>query len=246
MELHNTDPMTMYEGKIYSIIVAAGSGTRFGSKLPKQFCELQGLPVVMHAIRAMRRAIPEAVTAVVVSADAVELWRGLCAKYDFESPTVAIGGSTRWQSVKHALTALGITEDTEGIVAIHDGARPLPPVDMIQRAIHAMALPLNGQPTQGVIPAIAVTDSLRVTSPDGSSEAVDRSRFRAVQTPQVFDARLLARAYTLPYDDRFTDDASVMAAAGFRSIAIVEGDNRNLKITHPDDIRIAEILTERR
>lgn len=226
---------------VTAIIVAGGTGSRFGADIPKQYCLLEGRPVLMHAIDAMRRALPGARLAVVISREMESLWHELCEEHRFDSPQIVYGGATRWESVANALSALGITGDTDGIVAIHDGARPLPSPDMTRRVIDVASR------HHGAIPATAVTDSLRVIDPaTGTSHPVDRSLYRAVQTPQAFPAKLLADAYHLPYNPAFTDDASVMMAAGYGDIALVEGDPCNIKITHPADIEIAAIMRSHR
>ncbi|MCM1518045.1 MAG: 2-C-methyl-D-erythritol 4-phosphate cytidylyltransferase [Pseudoflavonifractor sp.] len=234
--MENTYTASPETDPIYVIIVAAGTGSRFGADKPKQYCDLAGRPVLMHTIDAMRGALPEAQIAVVISEAMESLWLELCDRHGFDSPMTVYGGATRWESVGNALRALGITTETPGIVAVHDGARPLAPRDMTLRVINAVP----GH--DGAIPAVRVTDSLRVVLSDGGSKAVDRALYRAVQTPQGFKAGALAGAYALPYREEFTDDASVMTAAGLTDIVMVEGDERNIKITHPDDIRIAEIM----
>lgn len=221
------------------IVVAAGSGRRFGGEVPKQFCLLGGRPVLMHTIEAFAEAVPQAQISVVLSADMVDRWREMCQKYDFKVPhSVVEGGATRWESVKHGVEAM-VDENPGATVLIHDGARPLVDEKTIKRVIGAA---VN---TDGALPAVTVTDSLRRVSADGSmmgSEAVDRSDFRAVQTPQGFKLWRLREAYRQPYQKEFTDDASVMAAAGFDNIVLVEGSPRNIKITNPDDLAIAEVL----
>ncbi len=118
---------------------------------------------------------------------------------------------------------------------IHDGARPLVDTATVERVINA------AKNHDGAIPTVAVTDSLRKIESNGNSLNVDRSSYRAVQTPQGFIASKLIRSYELPFDPLFTDDASVMAAAGFHDMALVEGNISNIKITHPLDIDIAEL-----
>lgn len=221
----------------YIIVVAAGSGTRFGAEIPKQFCLLAGKPVVMHAIDRLREAKPEAHVIIVISRDEETRWRGICKTYGFDSPTVAFGGATRWDSVKNGLAAIPPDAKPNSVVLIHDGARPLVDSPTVWRVCGAT---LN---TDGAIPAIAVSDSLRMVDEDGvGSEAVDRGRFRAVQTPQGFSLWRLREAYSRPYQNHFTDDASVMAEAGFENIFLVEGNPDNIKITNPRDIAIAEAI----
>ncbi len=220
----------------YVIIVAAGSGSRFGSEIPKQFLDLQGKPVVAHAVDAFRNALPDAEIRLVLSEEMIPLWNGLCAEHGFESPIIVPGGATRWESVKNALSSLS-EAPASATVMIHDGARPLVGSDVILRAAAA------ARNTDGAIPAIPVTDSLRQMDADGvRSTPANRTGFRAVQTPQAFSLWRLREAYTLPYQDDFTDDASVLAAAGFDNIVLTKGSHENIKITTPVDLLIARAI----
>jgi 2-C-methyl-D-erythritol 4-phosphate cytidylyltransferase len=221
----------------YIIIVAAGSGSRFGADIPKQFCLLKGKPVVMHAIERLKEACPSATVILVISASEQDNWNDLCCKYNFSSPTIAFGGATRWESVKNGLAAIPADAKPNSVVLIHDGARPLVDTATVKRVCGAT---IN---TDGAIPAVEVADSLRKLSEDGvTSEPADRSQYRAVQTPQGFLLWRLLEAYSLPYQTCFTDDASVMADAGFDNIFLVEGNPNNIKITNPRDIAIAEAI----
>jgi 2-C-methyl-D-erythritol 4-phosphate cytidylyltransferase len=222
------------------IIVAAGSGSRFGGDMPKQFLPLCGKPVLLHTIEAFRHAVPDAHIIVVLSPDMMEFWQGLCAANGAESPQIVTGGATRWESVKNAVNAIS-TDDGDSVVLIHDGARPLVPAEVILRTIEA------SQTSDGAIPVVPVTDSLREYSPDHTtSQPVDRANYCAVQTPQAFPIAKLRKAFTHPYSHEFTDDASVMAAAGMTDIALVEGSKHNIKITTPIDMRLAEaIITDK-
>lgn len=215
---------------IYNIIVAAGSGSRFGASLPKQYCLMNGRPVLMHTIENMRSALPGSPIILVLSADFVDYWRDLCKEYSFESPQVVLGGDSRWQSVKNAIDV--VPDDAE-VISVHDGARPIVNKDMVARLIGAL------DNVYGVIPVISVTDSLRMINENGS-EPVERSKYKAVQTPQVFYAKVLKEAYSMPFNESFTDDASVLAALGY-DVALVEGDAYNIKITNPLDIEVAQI-----
>lgn len=217
----------------YAIIVAAGSGSRFGGDTPKQFCMLGDMPVLMHTVKRIGRALPQAKLAIVLNDSYVGLWEKMCERYGFVSPLVVSGGATRWESVKRALESLN--PDAESIVYIHDGVRPVVPSAMMKNIAKAIAI------SDAVIPAIPVTDSLRRINADGSSEAEDRSALVAVQTPQAFRAGKLMAAYRLPFSDNFTDDASVYEAAGYGSPVLVEGSPLNIKITHPRDIEVAAL-----
>lgn len=223
------------EQPIINIIVAAGSGSRFGAALPKQFCLLNDRPVLMHTIEHMRQAMPHSRIIVVLSSDFVDYWAELCQKHDFASPAIVVGGDSRWKSVKNALDSIANDVTPSTIITVHDGARPIVDPKMVTRVIDA------ARQHSGAIPAIAVTDSLRMIDNDGNSRPVNRAMFRAVQTPQAFNGQQLFKAYSLPYQSDFTDDASVMAAAHFDDIVLVEGSPSNIKITHPNDIEIAKI-----
>ena len=225
--------MAAGNANITAVIVAAGSGQRYGSRLPKQFCPLAGRPVLMHTVTAMRRALPGARVVLVLSPAMTDYWRELCRSHNFDSPEVVTGGATRWESVSNAVTACA-PYAPGSIVLVHDGARPVVPAGVVRGVV-------DGARNHGAaIPAVPVTDSLRHLNADGTSQPVDRAQFRAVQTPQGFDAALLLRAYRLPYSPAFTDDASVVAAAG-SSVVIVPGSPLNIKITNPGDIDVAAL-----
>lgn len=222
------------------IIVAAGSGSRFGSELPKQFIPLCGKPVVFHAIETFRQTLPEARILIVLSSGMIPYWKSLCDKHCFASPEIVSGGATRWESVKSAIEAIS-DAPASTLTLIHDGARPLVSPEVIR---HTISCSRN---TDGAIPAIEVTDSLRTTDNDGiDSQPVDRSRFRAVQTPQTSALWRLREAYALPYQPDFTDDASVLAAAGFTNVVLTPGSRENIKITTPVDLLLAEAIIKSR
>ncbi len=214
-----------------AIIVAGGSGTRFGAELPKQFLNLKGLPILMRTIQAFGDDFDVIVT---LPEGQMELWRQLCEKFNFAVPhSVVAGGETRWHSVKNALDSIGDVDGVD-VIAVHDGVRPMVTAEIISRTLEA------ARRDGAAIPVVALNDSVRQVVGD-DSHALDRSSLRAVQTPQVFDARLLVDAYQQPYDPTFTDDASVVEKFGHH-VALVEGDPMNLKITRPMDLALAEYL----
>lgn len=215
------------------IIVAAGSGLRYGAPLPKQFCELNGKPVVMHTIDAFRKLLPSANIILVISQSMEAFWHDLCKKHCFKSPGIVLGGASRWESVRNAVMSLRVSD---GITMVHDAVRPVIDGKLLQNILVAME-----QDIDGAIPAIPVTDSLREIKDTGLSDSIDRSRFKAVQTPQAFRTGKLRNAYTLPYASSFTDDASVMEAAGYRHLILTDGSPQNIKITNPGDIAIAAL-----
>jgi len=146
---------------------------------------------------------------------------------------VVPGGPTRWHSVKNALDSIGSVDDVD-VIAVHDGVRPLATAALINRCVD------TARRCGTAIPAVTLNDSVRQVDGD-TSHALDRSTLRAVQTPQVFDARLLLEAYSQPFDPSFTDDASVVERYG-HNVTLVEGDPQNLKITRPMDLALAEYL----
>ena len=221
--------------KTVSIIVAGGSGTRFGAQLPKQFLELAGKPILMHSIEVFGKNGDGSFDVIVTLPEGqMALWQQLCEKYAFDVPhRVVAGGETRWHSVKNALDSI---VDIAGVdvIAVHDGVRPLATAELIGRTIEA------ARRDGAAIPVVMLNDSVRQVTGD-ASHALDRSTLRAVQTPQAFDARLLMDAYSLPYQPTFTDDASVVEQFG-HPVTLVEGDPNNLKITRPMDLAVAEYL----
>ena len=215
------------------IIVAGGSGKRMQSALPKQFMMLGGLPVVAHTINTFSEALPGAEIVVVLPEEHIPLWRNLAARFDIAVHRSIAGGKERFHSVKNGLDAL--SEEVE-YVAVHDGVRALATKKMILR------VQLAAEERGAAIPVTEVVDSYRRV--DGSdSYIVPRTELRIVQTPQTFSAALLRRAYEQPFSDKFTDDASVVEALGAK-ITLVEGERRNIKLTTPEDMAIAERLLE--
>lgn len=221
--------------KIHIIIVAAGSGSRFGGPLPKQFCALadDGTPVLGVTVARLRALLPQAAVTLVLSPEAMPLWSELCSLHSIDSPAVVAGGATRARSVANAMSL--VADDTD-IVMVHDGARPVVTDTLIDGLLQALEAG-----SHGAVPAVAVTDSLRRVDPTvaGGNVAVDRSLYRAVQTPQAFDAALLRRAYARADIDAFTDDASLAEAIEPGCVTLTDGDPRNIKITRPGDIDIA-------
>ena len=225
------------ELKKYVIIVAGGSGTRFGSQLPKQFLPLAGKPVLMHTIEKFAAAIPGIEVIVVLPQSQQEFWLSLCAENRFEiAHRVVAGGDSRYASVKNGLDSI---DGDNAIVAVHDGVRPLVSERVIRDSFTTAAA--DGS----AIPVVEVTDSVRQITADGSSMALDRASLRAVQTPQTFSLSLLREAYSGGYSPLFTDDASVVEAAGHK-VALFDGDTTNIKITRPADLAIAQLIINKK
>ena len=221
----------------YHIVVAAGTGSRYGGNLPKQFCDLGGRPLLMTTLERLHAAAPDGRIILVVSREMEPVWAQMCCDHSFCMPlTLVHGGASRAESVKNAV--MTIDPATVGWISVHDAARPLVTPEMFGRLLEGL------RNADGAIPAVAVTDSLRELTIDGRSHAVDRSRYRAVQTPQLFHGNLLVRANLQELRPEFTDDASVMEAAGFSNLKLVEGDTNNIKVTNPGDIQRIEAILE--
>lgn len=217
------------------LIVAGGRGTRMGGPQPKQFLELAGRPVLMHTLEAFDRWDASARLIVVLPEDQIDTWKRLCEAHVFSRiHRVVAGGETRFHSVRNGLGAVA----SNGLIAVHDGVRPLVAPSVIAACFAAAA---DGG---AAVPVVPVVESVREVDADGGSRPVDRTRFRVVQTPQVFRADVLRAAYCLPYDPRFTDDASVAEASGV-AIRLVPGNRENIKLTTPMDLLLAEQLMRR-
>ncbi len=225
----------MNNNNIYAVIVAGGQGTRMGTAMPKQFLELEGKPVLHHTLQAFIDALPGVHLILVLPAHQVSyaqmVLQTFPARIDL---TIVTGGETRFHSVKNGLQ--GIPED--GIILVHDGVRPLVTPALIQRCYR------QAVEKGSAIPAIPVTDSMRLINDEGS-EPVDRSQLRIIQTPQTFRASVLLPAFDQPYSEGFTDEATVVEAYG-DEVFLTEGERSNLKITTPEDMMIAAALLRAR
>lgn len=213
------------------IIVAGGKGLRMGSDLPKQFIPIGGKPVLMHTIESFYSFDKSMNIILVLPVSHQDYWKGLCDEYGFKVPhRIASGGETRFHSVKNGLVLV-----EEGVVAVQDGVRPFASKEMIKRCFDAV------KHFDAVIPVIDSTDSLREMTDAENSRIIDRSRIRLVQTPQVFSPEVLKKAYQTEFKETFTDDASVVEAAGGH-VHLVKGEITNIKITTPLDLKIGELI----
>ena len=219
----------------YIIIVAGGKGLRMGSDIPKQFLPIGGKPVLMRTLERFREYSPTLQIILVLPQAQQDYWHQLCKDYDFKVEYVlADGGETRFHSVQNGLAK--IPDDAEGVVGVHDGVRPFPSIDVIRNCYE------TARTAKAVIPVIPVVETVRHLQGEVSI-TVPRNDYRLVQTPQCFDIQLLKAANRQPYNDGFTDDASVVEAFGF-DITLVEGNRENIKITTPYDLKIAEVLVK--
>ena len=217
----------------YIIIVAGGKGLRMGGDLPKQFLPLDGRPVLMRTMERFREYSDSLQIILVLPHEQQAYWRQLCEKHHFGiEHTVVDGGATRFNSSQNGVAA--VPDDAAGVVGIHDGVRPFVSVETIARCFEA------ARQFGAALPVLPVTDTLRRVTDDGGYN-VQRNDYRTVQTPQAFDAQLLKRAFSQPYSDAFTDDASVVEAMGGK-VTMVDGNRENIKLTTPFDLIVAEAM----
>ena len=235
----------------YIIIVAGGKGLRMGGEIPKQFLPIGGKPILMRTLERFHEYSPTLQIILVLPKDQQAYWLQLCKEYHFPLPSteevgksfyqLTDGGETRFHSVQHGLAL--IPDDTQGVVGVHDGVRPFPSMEVIHNCYE------TAREKKAVIPVIPVVETVRKLITIGTignidtilSKTVPRNDYRLVQTPQCFDIQLLKAANKQPYNDNFTDDASVVESYG-QPITLVEGNRENIKITTPYDLKIAEIL----
>jgi 2-C-methyl-D-erythritol 4-phosphate cytidylyltransferase len=217
--------------KLYAVIVAGGSGKRMGADIPKQFLELAGKPVLMHTIEKFKTFDDSMEIVTVLPENQLRYWAELQKKYSFTVPnTLVKGGKSRFFSVRNGLEFV----DVPGLVAIHDGVRPLVTIDTIKRCFE------TAEKMGNAIPVIPPSDTLRMITETGNTP-INRLNVKQVQTPQVFSAELIKKAYLQDYLPEFTDDATVLEKTGVK-INLVEGNRENIKITNPEDLIIARSL----
>jgi 2-C-methyl-D-erythritol 4-phosphate cytidylyltransferase len=219
----------------YALIVAGGKGTRISGPTAKQFIELNGAPILLHTLKAFFDYSAALTVVLVLPEHDFDTWDSIVTKHRFNQKVIIQkGGDTRFQSVKNGLEKIF----GDGLVAIHDGVRPLVSTDIIAASFRLAAV------HQSAVAAVRLKESIRITDQD-STKAVDRSRFRLIQTPQTFDVALIRKAYEMKEDPTLTDDASVAERAG-HVISLFEGSYENIKITTPEDIVVAEALLKMR
>jgi len=215
----------------YAIIVAGGTGSRMGGNVPKQFMLLKDKPVLYYSLKTFFDAYDDLCIILVLPAAFTDLGDEIIdAYFDKERIKIAIGGDTRFQSVKNGLR---LVED-ESIIFVHDAVRCLASAALIHRCYEV------AMETGTAVPVIPSKDSVRILSDDGNT-VIDRNRVMLVQTPQTFHSKILLPAFDIDYKDKFTDEATVVEAYGLR-VSLVEGEETNIKITRPIDLLMAENL----
>lgn len=215
--------------KKYAIIVAGGSGSRMKSDLPKQFLQINNKPILMHTMEKF--AIDNIEIILVLNVDFHEYWLKLCREYDFSIPHLLVnGGNNRFESVKNGLSKI----TSKSIIAIHDAVRPLISSDKIRFAFE------KAEELGNAVLSVVSRDSVRRIQGDTSS-IINRDEIHLIQTPQIFHSELLHKAYKERFRNEFTDDASVVERIGVK-INLIEGEYTNIKITYPEDLKIATTL----
>lgn len=221
----------MDKTSLYAILVAGGKGLRMQSNVPKQFHILAGKPVLQHSLEAFYSYNANIQCIIVLPKEQIPYWEQLCVDYNCIVPHIlAQGGSERYYSVLSGLQHI----TTHGLVAIHDGVRPLVSQELIHQGF------AHARIHSSAIPVIDSVDSLRFVEKD-TNYIVNRERIKRVQTPQVFETKALLNSYALGYDSHCTDDATVWEKAG-NTIFCYKGDEKNIKITTSIDIHIAELF----
>ncbi len=213
------------------IIVAGGVGKRMESMTPKQFLKIGGESILMRTIRLFHEFDTTMELIVTLPAAEFETWSELCETNRFNIPHRLVkGGETRFNSVKNALE----TVHEECLIAVHDGVRPLVSKKTIETTFD------KAEENGSAIPVLPISESIRYIS-ETENKAVPRSKYKTVQTPQVFHRQILTNAYQGEYHPDFTDDASVVEKTGI-FIETIEGNPENIKITTKKDLDIAEVL----
>ncbi len=218
--------------KKYAVLVAGGSGVRMGSTIPKQFLLLNGKPVLYYSIIAFLHAFEDVKIILVLPENYIAEGKKIITEYGLPQQKIHIvaGGATRFHSVQNGLKEV----NDEAVVFVHDAVRCLVSADLIQRCYH-QTIELGS-----AIPAITATDSIRMEK-ENYPEAVDRNLVKIVQTPQTFLSNILLPAFQQNYQEAFSDEATVVEAFG-KKIFLIEGEKKNIKVTTPIDLIVAQNL----
>ncbi len=218
-----------------AVIVAGGSGTRMGSATPKQFLMLKGKPLLWYTIRAFLAAYNDMQIILVLPEAHIDNGKAIATDFPEADIQIIVGGDTRFASVKNGVMAA----PDDAIIFVHDGVRCLISPGLIQ-ACYVQTVEKGS-----AVPAVASTDSVRLSAADGSHHVVDRQFVQIIQTPQTFPAQVLKAAFQQAYRDAFTDEATVVEAAG-GVVHLIVGDYSNIKVTRPIDLLMAERILEER
>ncbi|MBS4012570.1 MAG: 2-C-methyl-D-erythritol 4-phosphate cytidylyltransferase [Bacteroidetes bacterium] len=213
------------------LITSGGSGSRTNLNIPKQFVELKGKPLLMYSFNTFLKYSPDIEFVLVLADNQISDWAKLCEKQQFNiNHKVVAGGPTRFHSVKNGLKLV----EKGVLVAIHDGARPLVSLETISRVFNFAERYGNA------IPSIDIAESVRMVE-NVHNSPIERTKLKIIQTPQCFKSDIIKDAYNQNYDEKFTDDATVLESRGHK-IFLTEGNPENIKITTAIDFKIAETL----
>jgi 2-C-methyl-D-erythritol 4-phosphate cytidylyltransferase len=228
---------TIHDFMNVAIIVAAGSGKRFGAEKPKQFVEICGKPLIIHTLERFENCSSIDEIILVLPAVEIENFQGNAGKFNLTKlKNIVVGGETRAESVYNGLKA--ISGEAE-IVAVHDGARPLVSAEEITATIEKAA------ETGAACLVSNVSDTIKEVSGGKIVRTIDRAKLRRALTPQCFHFEILQKAFAeADLGESVTDECFLVEKAGYE-IAIVEGSARNIKITTPEDLILAEIFLEK-
>lgn len=223
---------------IYAIIVAGGSGSRMKSEIPKQFLPLKSKPILVHTVEKFLQ-IPAIRVIIVLPKNDIDYWNEITSSNETiqslkTSITLTVGGASRFQSVKNGLATI----KTDGLVAVHDGVRPLVNLEIIQNS-YKIATEKGTAVT-----SVWVKDSVRQVDENDGNIALDRTKLKLVQTPQTFQVSLIKKAFEVDEQPFFTDCASVLEFAG-EKITLIDGAYENIKITTPEDMLVAEAFLQK-
>ena len=224
--------------KKFVVVMAAGSGTRMGAEVPKQFLEIEGKAILQMTIEVFMEACPDITVVTVLSESHMAYWKKYCLEKNFICPQILVkGGITRFHSVQNALARI----PDGALVAVHDGVRPLLSVEFIRECFErAEAVP-------ALIPVLPCVDTMKVLYHKGNElvtaegQTVDRSVLYGAQTPQIFHSEVIKKAYTQAFDTAFTDDASVVLKDG-KNLSYLIGERFNIKLTTQDDLVLANAI----
>ncbi|MEO8820355.1 MAG: 2-C-methyl-D-erythritol 4-phosphate cytidylyltransferase [Ginsengibacter sp.] len=217
--------------KKIALIVAAGNGSRMRSEIPKQFLFLNNKPVLYYSIKAFLNAFEDIEIILVLPAEHIARGQEIIDGYfDNSKFKITAGGRTRFHSVQMGLSLI----KDEAIVFVHDGVRCLITSDLIKRCYES-ALEFGTS-----VPTVECRDSIRMITKNGN-KIIDRSKIKLVQTPQTFHSKILLPAFEIDYKEQFTDEASVVEAFGLK-INLIDGEVNNIKITTPQDLKLASLL----
>ena len=224
--------------KKFVVVMAAGSGTRMGAEVPKQFLEIDGKAILQMTIEVFMEACPDITVVTVLSESHMAYWKKYCLERNFICPQILVkGGITRFHSVRNALAKV----PDGALVAVHDGVRPLVSQELVRSMFEKAAK------VPALIPVVPCVDTMKVLEKKGDDlvavpgASVDRSKLFGAQTPQIFQSEVIKDAYSLPYDTSFTDDASVVEKNG-KNLSYVMGERFNIKITTKEDLVLSRAI----